>query len=68
MSTMWDQDQVLRSRLFDIWIGDWDRHDDQWRWASFKDKNGFTYYQPIPRDRDQIFFLVRWYVVEGGLS
>ncbi len=51
-----DQDHVLRSRLFDIWIGDWDRHDDQWRWASFKDEKGFTYYRPVPRDRDQIFF------------
>ncbi len=51
-----DQTQVLRSRLFDILIGDWDRHDDQWRWASFKDESDRTYYQPIPRDRDQAFF------------
>ncbi len=50
-----DQDQVVLSRLFDIVIGDWDRHDDQWRWASFKE-NDFTYYRPIPRDRDQAFF------------
>ena len=51
-----DQIQVLRSRLFDMVIGDWDRHDDQWRWASFKDDKDHTYYQPIPRDRDQAFF------------
>lgn len=51
-----DQTQVLRSRLFDIFLGDWDRHDDQWRWASFKDDDDRTYYQPIPRDRDQAFF------------
>jgi len=51
-----DQTQVLRSRLLDILIGDWDRHDDQWRWASFKDDSDRTYYQPIPRDRDQAFF------------
>ena len=51
-----DQKWALRSRLFDIWIGDWDRHDDQWRWASFKDENKNTYYRPIPRDRDQAFF------------
>jgi len=51
-----DQLFVLRSRLFDMWIGDWDRHDDQWRWASFKSKKGETY-RPIPRDRDQTFFL-----------
>ncbi len=50
-----DQLHVVRSRLFDIVIGDWDRHDDQWRWASVKE-DGFTVYRPIPRDRDQAFF------------
>jgi hypothetical protein len=51
-----DQEFTLRSRLFDMMIGDWDRHDDQWRWASFTDENDFKYYRPIPRDRDQAFF------------
>ncbi len=51
-----DQRAVLRVRLFDMLIGDWDRHDDQWRWASFKTEKGTTY-QPIPRDRDQAFFI-----------
>ena len=51
-----DQAFVLRSRLFDLWIGDWDRHDDQWRWAGFKSKKGETY-RPVPRDRDQTFFV-----------
>ena len=51
-----DQNFTLRCRLFDILIGDWDRHDDQWRWAKFKDENDFVYYRPIPRDRDQVFF------------
>ena len=51
-----DQEFVLRSRLFDMIIGDWDRHDDQWRWASFKSDKGEVY-RPIPRDRDQAFFL-----------
>ena len=50
-----DQEFVLRSRLFDILIGDWDRHDDQWRWATSK-LEGKTLYRPIPRDRDQVFF------------
>lgn len=50
-----DEDFVLKNRLFDMVIGDWDRHDDQWRWASFK-KDGITKYRPIPRDRDQAFF------------
>ncbi|MEM9545346.1 MAG: ShlB/FhaC/HecB family hemolysin secretion/activation protein [Bacteroidota bacterium] len=50
-----DQQWVLKSRLFDLWIHDWDRHDDQWRWAKFKDGEE-TVYRPIPRDRDQAFY------------
>jgi len=49
-------DQVLyvRSRIFDMFIGDWGRHEDQWRWAA--DKQGSkTIYKPIPRDRDQAY-------------
>ena len=49
-----DQEMFLKSRLFDILIGDWDRHEDQWRWAEFKKKKG-SLYRPIPRDRDQAF-------------
>ena len=49
-----DQNFTYRSRLMDLVIGDWDRHGDQWRWASFKE-NGQTIYRPIPRDRDQPF-------------
>ena len=51
-----DEDAVLRARLFDIVINDWDRHEDQWRWAGFE-QNGQTVYKPIPRDRDQAFFV-----------
>jgi len=51
-----DQQAVLRARLLDVYINDWDRHDDQWRWASFKE-DGLTVYRPIPRDRDQTFFV-----------
>ncbi len=47
---------MARNRLFDMWISDWDRHKDQWRWAAFKDpdRNG-KLYRPIPRDRDNAF-------------
>src|SRR5690606_34070151 len=51
-----DQDFVLRNRLFDMIIGDWDRHDDQWRWATSEEDKTETY-RPIPRDRDQAFFV-----------
>jgi len=50
-----DQEWVLKSRLFDLFIHDWDRHDDQWRWASFQEGDK-TIYRPIPRDRDQVFY------------
>ncbi|MDZ7343752.1 MAG: outer membrane protein assembly factor [candidate division KSB1 bacterium] len=49
-----DQHAFLTARLLDIYLGDWDRHFDQWRWARFqKDSKEFWY--PIPRDRDQAF-------------
>ncbi|PRY07280.1 surface antigen-like protein [Pontibacter ummariensis] len=46
---------VLRARLLDMLIGDWDRHEDQWRWIETEDEIG-DYYLPVPRDRDQVFF------------
>ncbi|NNE33409.1 MAG: metallophosphatase [Winogradskyella sp.] len=50
-----DEDTYLRARLFDMLIGDWDRHEDQWRWALHKQEDGTKLYKPIPRDRDQAF-------------
>ncbi|MEO1434472.1 MAG: metallophosphoesterase, partial [Bacteroidota bacterium] len=49
-----DQEWTAKSRMFDLLINDWDRHDDQWRWATFE-IDGKTIYRPIPRDRDQAF-------------
>ncbi len=49
-----DQAAFGKARLFDMMIGDWGRHTDQWRWASFKTETG-TIYKPIPRDRDQVY-------------
>lgn len=51
-----DQDMLLRARLLDIVVGDWDRHQDQWRWVQTEDEVG-DFYQPVPRDRDQVFFV-----------
>jgi len=52
-----DEMMFLRARLFDMAIGDWDRHTDQWRWAEFKE-SGKVVYRPIPRDRDQAFSIM----------
>lgn len=54
-----DKVAYVRARLFDMMIGDWDRHTDQWRWAEFKNKeSGKVLYKPIPRDRDQAFSIM----------
>lgn len=49
-----DEASYIKARLFDMLIGDWDRHQDQWRWIEFKE-NGKKVYRPMPRDRDQAF-------------
>ncbi|MDQ2720570.1 MAG: metallophosphoesterase [Bacteroidota bacterium] len=50
-----DQESVLRARLLDMTIGDWDRHFDQWKFGTNDTGTGKLYY-PIPKDRDQAFF------------
>jgi hypothetical protein len=50
-----DQEALLRARILDMFIGDWDRHSDQWRWG-IRDSGKVDYYYPIPRDRDQAIF------------
>ncbi|MEN8703298.1 MAG: metallophosphoesterase [Polaribacter sp.] len=49
-----DEEAYIRARLFDMLIGDWDRHQDQWRWAEFEEEDKIVY-RPVPRDRDQAF-------------
>jgi len=44
----------LNARLLDFYLGDWDRHIDQWRWAEFSSDSMPGWY-PIPKDRDQVF-------------
>ncbi|HEY1115331.1 MAG TPA: hypothetical protein VGE66_17285, partial [Chitinophagaceae bacterium] len=51
-----DQQSFARARLFDMFLGDWGRHEDQWRWAAFE-QEGEVLYKPIPRDRDQVYTL-----------
>jgi hypothetical protein len=49
-----DATAFLKARLFDVLIGDWDRHRDQWRWARF-DSGLPRRWKPVPLDRDQAF-------------
>lgn len=45
-----DSRAYLLARLTDVFLGDWDRHRDQWRWALVGE--GTRRWVPIPRDRD----------------
>ena len=64
-----DQTGFVRARLFDMFIGDWGRHDDQWRWAAFKDEDGDkTIYKPVPRDRDQAYTKFDGVLLSLGIS
>ena len=47
-----DTAALLRARLFDLFIGDWDRHNGQWRWMKVPGRDGLV---PLPEDRDQAF-------------
>lgn len=50
-----DQRQYIRSRIFDMLLGDWDRHSDQWRWVLRQTSKKGGVFSPIPRDRDGAF-------------
>lgn len=50
-----DQEAMLRARLLDVLIGDWDRHKGQWRFAGYEEPGGGLRYLPVPIDRDQAF-------------
>jgi hypothetical protein len=53
--------EFLKARLMDIFLGDWDRHIGQWKWARFKEEKKKRWV-PIPRDRDQAFSLYNGFI------
>ncbi|MDA0176761.1 hypothetical protein OOZ35_04555 [Mesoflavibacter profundi] len=52
-----DKKALIRVRLFDLLIGDWDRHTKQWGWI-VKQENEVLKAIPIAGDRDNAFFSV----------
>ncbi len=52
-----DGNEFARARMFDLWVGDWSKHEDNWKWAGYKTAEG-EIYRPVPRDRDHAFS--RW--------
>ena len=47
-----DSRAFLKARLFDLVVGNWDRHQGQWRWARMPDD---PLWVPLPEDADQAF-------------
>ena len=52
-----DKKALIRVRLFDLLIGDWDRHTKQWGWIVKQEKKVLKAI-PIAGDRDNAFFSV----------
>ena len=52
-----DQRELVRARLFDVIVADFDRHEDQWRWLAYAQPTGGILLRAVPRDRDQAFFV-----------
>ena len=50
-----DKNAFVRARLFDMLIGDWDRHAKQWGWVVQKKGDKFKAI-PVAGDRDNAFF------------
>lgn len=50
-----DQEAMLRARLLDLFVGDWDRHLGQWTFAVTTGEDDVKTYRPVARDRDQAF-------------
>jgi hypothetical protein len=53
-----DQVAILRARLLDNFVMDFDRHEGQWRWQRIDSAERAIYY-PVPNDRDQVFYSIR---------
>ncbi|MBC8032620.1 MAG: metallophosphoesterase [Chitinophagaceae bacterium] len=49
----------LNARMLDLFLGDWDRHGDQWRWFNRLANKDKKEYVGVPRDRDQVFHLTQ---------
>jgi hypothetical protein len=60
-----DARALLNARLLDVFMGDWDRHRKQWRWARLPDR---PRWQPLPEDRDQAFSRFEGLLLDLGRS
>ena len=61
-----DQAAFVKARLFDMFLGDWDRHGDQWRWGVVK-KGDEKFFVPVPQDRDQVYFKHNGLILDAAI-
>lgn len=50
-----DEEKYIKSRLFDMLIGNWDREPGQWQWARYRKGDKPNVFVPIPTNRDNAF-------------
>jgi hypothetical protein len=53
-----DSRAFLAARLMDVYLGDADRGEQQWRWLKLSDAEGAPW-EPLPYDRDYVFVRFR---------
>jgi hypothetical protein len=63
-----DSRAYLTARLLDLVMGDWDRHQGQWRWARYDQADGSHLWKPIARDRDNAFALHQGWLIGAARS
>ncbi|HLW33855.1 MAG TPA: metallophosphoesterase [Aequorivita sp.] len=50
-----DEENYIKSRLFDMLIGNWQRDPDSWRWAEHYNRFEKNVFVPVPKNRDNAF-------------
>lgn len=50
-----DEENYIKTRLFDMLIGNWDRDPDSWRWAEHYNRFKKNVFVPVPKSRDNAF-------------
>lgn len=50
-----DEENYIKSRLFDMLIGNWQRDPDNWRWAEHYNRFEKNVFVPVPKNRDNAF-------------
>ena len=61
-----DEKTYIKARLFDMLLGDWDRHEEQWNWG-VRDSGDEKIYVPIPVDRDQVYFKHNGLILDAAI-